>query len=327
MIDAASKASSRPSYDALSSWRRVCAALPERLRIPEPWPVQEDWLTVGHFDVHLDRWSAQAPRASVIIVHGVGGNGRMLGLYGHMCRSLGYDAVAPDLPGYGLTAMPSKLALTYQDWRTVLAAVIEAEAARRLPVIVFGLSMGGMAGYDATARTRLPKGLFVTCLTGLRHPDVRRGVARWPWLGTVIEPMLTTVPALTDPLPVFMKLASNMNAVANDQALVRAIVADPRAGGNWMPAGFLRTLLKAEPEVPPEAFDVCPVMLAHPADDRWTDVSISRLLFDRLERVPTELVMLENGGHFPVEHPAHEQLVTAFRRFVESTIASSRVKP
>jgi alpha-beta hydrolase superfamily lysophospholipase len=184
--------------------------------------------------------------------------------------------------------------------------------------------MGGMLGYDATARTRLPKGLFVTCLTGLRNPAVRSGVARWPWLGRVIEPLLTTVPALTDPLPVFMKVAGNMSAVANDQALVRAIMADPRAGGNWMSARFLRTLLMAEPELPPEAFDVCPVTLAHPADDRWTDVSISRLLFDRLGRVPTELVMLENGGHFPVEYPAHEQLIAAFRRFVEPAIASTQ---
>jgi len=60
MINMASKASSRPSYDALSNWRRVYDALPERLRIPEPWPVREDWLTVGRFDVHLDRWSAEA---------------------------------------------------------------------------------------------------------------------------------------------------------------------------------------------------------------------------------------------------------------------------
>ena len=94
-----------------------------------------------------------------------------------------------------------------------------------------------------------------------------------------------------------------------------------------MPARFLRTLLMAEAERPPEAFDVCPVTLAHPADDRWTDVSISRLFFDRLSRVPTELVMLENGGHFPVEHPAHEQLVTAFRHFVESAIASAQPAP
>src|SRR5215471_4973995 len=98
-----STASSRPSYAVLPNWRRVCNALPERLRVPEPWPVQEEWLTVGPFNDHLDRWSAEAPKASVIIVHGVGGNGRMLGLYGHTCWSLGYDAVAPDLPGYGLT--------------------------------------------------------------------------------------------------------------------------------------------------------------------------------------------------------------------------------
>jgi alpha-beta hydrolase superfamily lysophospholipase len=248
----------------------------------------------------------------------------MLALYGQMCRSLGYDAVAPDLPGYGLTSVPSKLALTYEDWRTALAAVIEAEAVRGLPVIVFGLSMGGMLGYDATARTRLPKGLFVTCLAGLRNPEVRRGVARWPWLGTVIEPLLTKIPVLTDPLPIFMKVAGNMSAVANDRALAQAIMADPQAGGNWMPARFLRTLLMTKPEIPPEAFDVCAVTLAHLADDRWTDVSISRFFFDRLGRVPTELVMLENGGHFPVEYPAHEQLATAFRRFMETAIASAR---
>src|SRR5215471_4667278 len=132
--------SPRPSYDASSGWRRVSEALPGRLRIPEPLPVREAWLTVGPFDVHLDRWSDESPRASVIIVHGVGGNGRMLALYGHMCRSLGYDAVAPDLPGYGLTDVPSKLALTYEDWRAALAAVIRAEAVRELPVIAFGLS-------------------------------------------------------------------------------------------------------------------------------------------------------------------------------------------
>ena len=59
-------------------------------------------------------------------------------------------------------------------------------------------------------------------------------------------------------------------------------------------------------------------MLALPADDRWTEVSISRLSFDGVSRDPTELVMLENGGHFPVEQPAHEQLVSAFRRFLEA---------
>src|SRR5882724_31074 len=100
--------SSRPSYSSLPHWRRVCDALPQRLRIPEPWAVREEWQQVEQFDVHIDRWPAEAPRASVVLVHGGGGNGRLLAIYGEMCRSLGYDAVAPDLPGYGLTSVPSK---------------------------------------------------------------------------------------------------------------------------------------------------------------------------------------------------------------------------
>ena len=68
-----------------------------------------------------------------------------------------------------------------------------------------------------------------------------------------------------------------------------------RAGGSAMPAGFLRTFVASEPLVSPEVFDVCPVLLVHPADDRWTDVSLSRPFFDRL-KVPKGLVMLGNAG-------------------------------
>jgi len=311
----------RPSYSSQPQWRRVHDALPQRLRIPEPWPVREEWREVGPFDVHVDRWPAEAPRASVVIVHGGGGNGRLLAIYGEMCRSLGYDAIAPDLPGYGLTRVPAKSALSYEDWRTVAAAVMTAEAQRGLPIIAFGLSMGGMLAYDATARTRLPKGLVATCLADARDQRVRREGARFPALNRFIEPLLTGAPALIDLLSVPMALAVNMKAIANDAALSAAICADPTAGGNWMPGRFLRTYVLAAPELPPDAFDVCPVLLAHPADDRWTSVSVSRPFFDRLGRVRTELVMLENGGHFPVEHPAHEQLAAAFGRFVEAAIA------
>ncbi|MBV8568113.1 MAG: alpha/beta hydrolase [Methylobacteriaceae bacterium] len=313
---------SRLSYASVPHWRRIHDALPQRLRIPEPWPVHEEWRQVGQFDVHIDRWPAKNPRASVIVVHGAGGNGRLLAIYGEMCRSLGYDAVAPDLPGYGVTGVPSKSALCYEDWRTVVAAVMEAEARRGLPIIALGLSAGGLLAYEAAARTRLPKGLVVSCFFDPREPQARRGVARFPSLNWFVEPLLTGAPTLIDRLSIPMALVIKMKAIANDAALSNAIGADPRAGGNRMPGRFLRTLLTAEPEVPPESFDVCPVMLAHPADDHWTDVSISRLFFDRLSCVRTELVMLENGGHFPVEYPAHEQLVTAFGRFVEATTAT-----
>jgi pimeloyl-ACP methyl ester carboxylesterase len=50
--------------------------------------------------------------------------------------------------------------------------------------------------------------------------------------------------------------------------------------------------------------------MAHPADDHWTPVSISRPFFDRIAS-PKSLVLLEGCGHFPVEEPGLTQLMNA----------------
>lgn len=42
------------------------------------------------------------------------------------------------------------------------------------------------------------------------------------------------------------------------------------------------------------------VLLAHPTDDRWTDIALSRLFFDRLS-AEKKMTMLEGAGHFPIE--------------------------
>lgn len=321
---------SSPTYAVHESgWRRVQALLPAPLRLGSadaPMP-GEEWLDVGAFRVHLDCWRRPDAAATVVLVHGGGGNGRLLAPFGAMAASLGYEVVAPDLPGYGLTRVPDKRSLVYDDWRDTLAAVLEAEAARsRRPLVVFGASMGGMLAYDVTARTRLPAGLVATCFLAPRAPEVRRRMVRWPWMSGLAGPMLTALPFLTDPLPVPMRLAGNMLAIANTPQLARAIAADPLAGGTWMPGRFLRTFLESEPVLPPESFDVCPVLLVHPAEDRWTHVSLSRPFFDRL-RVPKRLVLLENAGHFPVEEPGVSQLRQALLDFLAERGAAVGASP
>jgi alpha-beta hydrolase superfamily lysophospholipase len=131
----------------------------------------------------------------------------------------------------------------------------------------------------------------------------------------VIEPLLMNLPAFLHGLPVPMRLVINMRGVSNDPKLSQVIATDSRAGGSAMPAGFLRTFVASEPLVPPEVFDVCPVLLVHPADDRWTDVTISRRFFDQL-KVPKRLVMLGNAGHFPIEEPGVRELRTALLNFL-----------
>ena len=112
-----------------------------------------------------------------------------------------------------------------------------------------------------------------------------------------------------------MKLFSNMKGIANDPELVRLLCDDPVGGGNRVPVRFMRSLMRIQPAIEPENFDLCPVLLAHPAADTWTSIDGSRPFFDRIKG-PKELVMLENCGHFPLEEPGGSRLEEAIVAFL-----------
>ncbi|MGH1508504.1 alpha/beta hydrolase [Ralstonia solanacearum] len=84
----------------------------------------------------------------------------------------------------------------------------------------------------------------------------------------------------------------------------------------------MQSIFSVRPDIEPEDFDHCPLLLAHPGDDRWTSFESSRQFFDRIKG-DKELVMLENCGHFPVEEPGITQLERASIRFL-GEIASNR---
>ena len=103
--------------------------------------------------------------------------------------------------------------------------------------------------------------------------------------------------------------------VSNRPELSALCAGDPLGGGNWVPARFLRTLMATAPDIEPEDFTVCPVLLTHPGVDRMTDISLSRRFFDRLA-APKRMVVLEGASHMPTEHPGVDQLETAVVDFV-----------
>ncbi|CAN5896434.1 hypothetical protein BH11MYX3_BH11MYX3_33150 [soil metagenome] len=64
------------------------------------------------------------------------------------------------------------------------------------------------------------------------------------------------------------------------------------------------------PDLEPEDFRVCPVLLAHPGVDRMTDIALSRRFFERLA-APKRMVVLDGASHMPTEHPGVDQLEVA----------------
>lgn len=54
------------------------------------------------------------------------------------------------------------------------------------------------------------------------------------------------------------------------------------------------------------------MLLAHPAEDRWTPPQVSVRFLNRISGA-ISLVMLDGCGHFPVEEPGLSRLTDALR--------------
>ena len=129
-------------YAEVRAWRAYDAWFPPELRFPEADPPEEQAQRHPGAVVHVDRWRVDRPRAVVVVLHGAGGYGRMLAPLCAHVRSLGGEAVAPDLPLYGLTHVAERRAVRYADWVALVAELVRVEA-RRAPVVLFGASIGG----------------------------------------------------------------------------------------------------------------------------------------------------------------------------------------
>jgi alpha-beta hydrolase superfamily lysophospholipase len=308
-------------YDHHSGWRGYQPYLPARFRLTDSkLPSEERWSWEG-LAVHLDRYELPDAPLTIIGLHGGGGYGRLMAPIGVLARRLGFEAVLPDLPGYGLTPIP-RARLTYDTWVACVRDLVIAEHERSgRPVVAFGASMGGMLAYHAAVAGAPLAGVLATTLLDPHDHDVLAVVGRTRSTTALGARLLRALPALTDSLPIPMALVARMSAIANDPDVVELARHDPLGGGVVLPARFLRTWLSYLPLTEPEAFKL-PVLLAHPAADRWTPSELSERFLRRLAG-PTSFVSLQGCGHFPLEEPGLTQLESAFGGFAERVLASA----
>jgi alpha-beta hydrolase superfamily lysophospholipase len=312
-----------PTYAEHPTWRQYQAHFPEGLRCtPGSTPREEYWKWRG-LDVHLDRVVSPSAPLKVIVLHGAGAYGRVMAPAAVLAQRYGYETVAPDLPGYGLTRVP-RSRMTYDLWIDCVVDLIELERARdSRPIVLFGVSLGGLLAYQAAARTQGIAGLIATTLADPREKSVRHGFARTPLLGSVGLWLLERLSCFTDGLPLPMAFMSRMNNISNKPDLSAIVMRDRLGGGSWVPARFLRTLMTTAPAIEPEQFTACPVLLAHPGNDRMTDIALSRRFFERLA-APKRMVILDGASHMPTEHPGIDQLERAVIDMLEEITAGGQ---
>jgi alpha-beta hydrolase superfamily lysophospholipase len=264
---------------------------------------RSEWMPLASgTTLHLHRHPAPGDAtATVIVLHGGGGHGRMLATIGVLAQQAGAEAVAPDLPGYGHTMVPDRRAVRYGDWVDAVVELAHRTASDR-PLLLVGASMGGRLALDVAHRLEPDRvrGIVATCLLDPRRRDVRAVVARSELLVRAGLPLLRATRAVTDRRMIPIRWLAPVDRIANDPRLARVCATDPLGAGISVPLGFLRSWLEHDPGYEPGTFTACPVVLAHPGDDRWTPIAVSSSFLDQL-CVPTELIVLDGCGHFPVE--------------------------
>jgi len=306
------------TYAQQENWRQIQGFLPVEFQLQPAQEPQEEWWPWGRHRIHLDCYRNASAPVKVILFHGVGTNGRQMStILGAPLARLGFETIAIDMPEYGLTQVGSGKPVRYHDWVQAGSDLIDAERARdNRPIVLYGLSAGGMQTYHVAAKNGNVQGIVGMTFLDQRIQQVRDETAYNLFMSRVGGPLasLTARTPLAG-LRMPMAAASKMHALVNDPAALKACMTDKTSAGKWVTLSFLASYTDYSPVVEPEAFNVCPILLTQPAQDHWTPLHLSQLFLQRIKRVPVKVTMLENAGHYPLEQPGLNQMVVAVRDF------------
>ncbi|KAH8809464.1 Alpha/Beta hydrolase protein [Xylogone sp. PMI_703] len=311
---------SLPSYSKQPAWRMLQDLLPTTVHLSSTHePTEEWWSNHGH-NIHLDRWRNPEAKIRVILHHGVGTNGRQLSMIlGVPLQQAGFEIVAIDMPNYGLTQVKPHSNVAYSEWVDIADDFINFELENDpRPVVLYGLSAGGMLAYHTAAQNKKVSGVIGMTFLDQRIQQVRDETCLNLFMSRVGVPtagLFGSIPLLNR-FSIPMSLASKMWALVNDKAALKIMMKDKTSAGNLTSMKFLSTYMNHKPALEPEKFDVCPILLTQPDLDKWTPLHLSELVLRKIKLVEVKTVILENAGHYPIEEPGVVQMADAIIAFL-----------
>ena len=308
-------------YRNQETWKQIASFLPENYRISDETYPSELFIDWKGNKIHVDHYPNPESDAKIILLHGVGGNGRLLSFVGKPLFRHGYEVLSPDLPGYGYSEV-DKRKVSYNDWVELVDHLIDMETEKdERPIFLFGLSAVGMLAYHAASLNPKVRGIIATNLLDQRNQRVRDYAAGNLFLSRVGIFVINIISRINGRLMLPMKSLANMKAIVNDKRMMKLLITDKTSSGSKVPVNFVTSLIGYKPKVEPEDFNI-PVLLVHPEKDKWTPVHVSMIFFERLKS-KKELHILQNAGHFPIESPGINQLEKHVLKFIDSLCRDS----
>lgn len=295
------------TYENQKAWKEIAEFLPQEFHFRTDYkPVEEHWDWKGN-KVHLDTFRNPNAEAKIICFHGVGTNGRQISLIiGGPLAKEGFETITVDMPTYGVTEVNPKMRITYADWVQCGNDLIEEELKKDgRPIFLYGLSAGGMETYHIAAKNGRVKGIIGMTFLDQREKQVQTTTASnpfWGHMGALLAKTACMV-GLTG-FKIKMSIPSKMKTLVNERKCLEVMMLDQTSAGNKITMEFLHSYVAYKPDIEPEDFAVCPVLLTQPEKDGWTPQFLSDIFLDRIGKVPVTKTLLRNGSHYPIEKEA-----------------------
>ena len=270
---------------AYPSWQAFQDHLPLRNRMTSDIHCQEEYIYYHDVHMHVDIYQPRYFKGTIIILHGLIANGRMLSFLAVPFYRLGYRVICPDLPFFGQSNVKQA---TYEDWLACCQKLIEQTEIEN--TFLMGLGLSGMLAYQLGTLCPQIRGVIVTHLLDFNDKNVENDV----WLDPVFEnhARLLRWRALK------IKRVIDTRTISNNPAVCQLLSEDEQSAGAKVTQEFLHTL--AHPTLcPPEDYRV-PILWVQPEMDQWIDPADSMSFYERIGADKYH-VLLEGAGHLPIE--------------------------
>lgn len=227
-------------------------------------------------NLYLQAWMPENPKASILLVHGLGEHSRR---YAHFADRLVKESIAVftfDGRGHGKSSQPRPTAYfaNHEDYLKDIDALFGKVKSyvRDIPAFIFGHSMGGglvakyVISYQPDAR-----GVILSAAALKPADNISKSLIAISSLVSKVAPKLKV-----------LKLDSSM--ISHDLEEVKKYNEDPLVYSKAIPArtGFELLRMMREIEDAAEAFKL-PVFMLHGTDDQLTNPMGTEMLFRRAE--------------------------------------------